>query len=108
MFPCVIGTNTTIVESTENSMSALISFDGDIVNLTNSTIQNVTTTRDAVILLQTSTMSIEDSTFQGNKALLTGGIAAQGLASISVGNCLFLNNSGGMFPQTFTPENRSN
>ena len=74
--------------------STLISFSANSIPLVNSTFLNLNSTRDSVLLLQTSNFSISNSTFTRNQARVTGGIAAHGLAQASIENCHFSNNLG--------------
>jgi len=89
-----IGVNVSVIDPPAEGMSALFSVSGDHINMIDASIQNLTTTRDAVLLVQTNSMSMTDSIFASNQAQQTGGLAAQGLAHMSVGNCSFSDNSG--------------
>jgi len=89
-----IGVNVSIIDPPVEGISALFSVFGDHINMIDASIQNLTTTRDAVLLVQTNSMSMTDSIFVSNQAQQTGGLAAQGLAHMSVDNCSFSDNSG--------------
>ena len=54
----------------------------------------MTTDLAAILLFANSTVSIQNSIFEHNMAMVSGSIVTNGLPHLSVDNCSFHNNSG--------------
>ena len=88
------GVNVKIGVPAAGAPSALFSFSGETFSLVNCSLENLTTTKDSVVLLQGLNISIVNSSFIRNQGVLSGGMVAEGVAHVLVDSCHFSDSSG--------------
>lgn len=91
------GVTVTTLSNTNNSASnltALMTLSGDSLVVKDSQFLRLATSYDAILLLESSRVSMVNTSFVANQGSVTGGVAVVGVGNMSFKSCNFLSNQG--------------